>query len=486
MDKEGKYGVRSADNDSAPMQDDDTKSKRSLCYEIRNSTAVRSLIARSIAVSGAYMILGWTKGQIGPAFPDIMMISGTDLTKGSTFMTSLYAGQLVGSVLGGFIYSEMNKYILFTAALVLYSFTIAAIPWCSLYGLMVAAFAFLGVCGGVFVVGIGSESVTIWGPTTRGRSYIMANSGAYAISSVLAPLVTAPFLLKQPVNYITITNKTTKNTTHPLSTWPISTNLSHPNNMNISLLNSTSVSQEDSRLYLAFTISAVLSLIIALFFFILYCQQSPGGKQTAANSKLDFIGTRSLFLKRLQLINIGVFSILQNAIDFTFVGYLATFCIQYMNWTKSLGASITSVAFFTRLLGTASGVFLVKYMRPHIIILSSTVISTAGFICLTLSAVVHFDIGVWISICSIGIPFGLLWPIMLSWINENLIPVQSEISGFLNATAFTGALVAPIFIGYMMEEISLLWFCYLFCIKSVVITGNAVWMFFYTTSDDTT
>ncbi|XP_069114676.1 uncharacterized protein [Argopecten irradians] len=97
MDREGKYGVRSADNDSAPMQADDTKSKQNLCHGIRHSTAIRSLIARSIAVSGAYMVLGWTKGQIGPAFPDIMMISGTNLTKGSTFMTSLFAGQLAGN-----------------------------------------------------------------------------------------------------------------------------------------------------------------------------------------------------------------------------------------------------------------------------------------------------------------------------------------------------------------------------------------------------
>ncbi|XP_033763044.1 sodium-dependent glucose transporter 1-like [Pecten maximus] len=211
MEKEMQYGVRSSDLETVPMQADTHCNKSS---ETRDYKTIQSQIARSVCVSAAYMILGWTKGQIGPAFPDIMMISGADLEKGSAFMTSLYTGQLFGSVMAGFIYPKMNKYLLFGFALVLYSLTVAVIPWCFLYELMVAAFTFLGVCGGMIGVGIGAEIVAIWGPTPRGRSFIMANSAAYSIASVLSPLVTAPFLLKQSVYTPFNTNDTTWNITY--------------------------------------------------------------------------------------------------------------------------------------------------------------------------------------------------------------------------------------------------------------------------------
>ncbi|OWF38210.1 hypothetical protein KP79_PYT19421 [Mizuhopecten yessoensis] len=176
---------------------------------------------------------------------------------------------------------------------------------------------------------------------------------------------------------------------------------------------------------------------------------------------------------------------MQNAIDFTFTGYLVVFCIDYLGWTNALGAMLTSVAFFSRLLGTLSGIFLVRYIQTHHMLLISTIVSTAGFIGLTISAHAYFDAGIWISVCAIGIPFGLMWPNLLSWINENLIPFGSEMASLFNVTAYPGALLAPLLFGYMMEEISLLWFTYLCCLKSVVLVINVIIMFFYTVPRET-
>ncbi|OWF38211.1 Sodium-dependent glucose transporter 1A [Mizuhopecten yessoensis] len=229
MEKEIKYGIRTSGPDIALMykideesiieNDGNDKTKETFCFEIQNNKIIQSQVVRSVCVSAAYMMKGWTKGQIGPAFPDIMMISGADLENGSAFMTSLYTGQLLGSVLAGVIYSKMNKYLLFAGSLVMYSLMLAAIPWCYLYDLMVAAHALLGVSGGIISVAIDSESVAIWGPTPRGRSYLFGNSAAYAIASVISPLVAAPFLLKQSTYNSAYTNFTSWNATSSAPTF---------------------------------------------------------------------------------------------------------------------------------------------------------------------------------------------------------------------------------------------------------------------------
>ncbi|OWF38209.1 Sodium-dependent glucose transporter 1 [Mizuhopecten yessoensis] len=494
MEKEIKYGIRSSGRDTVPMQEIDEenitenschkKSKETFCFEVQNSKLIQSQIVRSVCVSVAFMMKGWTKGQIGPAFPDIMMISGADLENGSAFMTSFYTGQLLGSVLAGVIYSKMNKYLLFASSVVMFSLMLAAIPWCYLYGLMVAAHTFLGIGGGITAVSISSESVAIWGPTPRGRSYLMGNSAAYSIASVIAPLVAAPFLLKS--NYIsTTTNYTSRNAT---SSAPIMINSINQSSLHdIGMANDSfkTMNRSMSKLYVAYTVSAGLCMLTAMLFFILFCQLGQSMEERSRKSESHFIGERSPLLKRLQLFNTIVFCVIQNAIDFTFIGYLAVFCIDYLGWTNAFGAMLTSFAFFSRLLGTLSGIFLVRYVQTHQILLISTIVSTAGFIGLTISAHFYFDAGIWISVCVIGIPFGLMWPNMLSWINENLIPLCNEMASLMNFTAFLGALLAPLLFGYMMEEISLLWFCYLCCFKSVVIFVNAILMFLYTVPVDT-
>ncbi|XP_069111642.1 uncharacterized protein [Argopecten irradians] len=121
MEKEIKYGVQSKHHDDVPMQEleveltgDENKGHKSedtFCSEIMNSNTVRSQFVRSICMSSADMITGWMKAQIGPAFPDIMLISGTDLTRGSIFMTALYSGQLLGAFLASVIFSRINKYL---------------------------------------------------------------------------------------------------------------------------------------------------------------------------------------------------------------------------------------------------------------------------------------------------------------------------------------------------------------------------------------
>ncbi|OWF38212.1 sodium-dependent glucose transporter 1-like [Mizuhopecten yessoensis] len=480
MDTELKYGVPGSEQEAVPMQKDDEydednkvpEVKPSSFYaELRDNKVTRLQVIRSICVSSAYVVMGWIKGQLGPAFPDVIRISGVDLQKGSAFMTAYYTGRFLGSLLAGVIYSRMNKFLLFGISLVMFGLVVGSIPWCVLYELMIFAHVVLGIFGGILAVAIYSESVLIWGPTGRGRSYLMIHGAISIIASVLAPIATGPFLAKRHAYIFNSSSLAPTNVSVADNSTSSVANISFGSHYNETALRDPY--DNPSQLYIAYSISAGLCMVIALPFFRLFRFSKSNKMSFVTKEKNKFIGTFSIFLKRLQLFNVGVYSLFHNAVDFTFTGYLSTFCVKYLHWTNMSGAMLTSTAFFTRLLGSICGIVLVRFFKSHTLLLLSTTAYTLGFVGLTVSAHAFSDVGVWVSVCVIGIPFGLVWPNFLSWINASLIPVRGEISSFINVTAFLGALLAPMLFGYMMDEVSLLWFCYLCVAKSIVNIINA-------------
>ncbi|XP_069114674.1 sodium-dependent glucose transporter 1B-like [Argopecten irradians] len=396
-------------------------------------------------------------------------------------MTAYYTGRFLGSILAGFIYSRMNKFLLFGISLLMFGVVVGAIPWCALYEVMITAHVVLGIFGGILAVAIYSESVLIWGPTGRGRSYLMLHGGISIIASVLAPIATGPFLTDRSDDIYN-----SSSIQHASANTSILYNVTIlPNITSESPLIGTSFVNPDeqpSRLYIAYSISAGLCLLVALPFFRLFKFSKSNKMAFSSKERNKFIGSFSLFLKRLQLVNVGAYSLFHNAVDYTFTGYLSTFCVKYLLWTNMSGAMLTSTAFFTRLLGSLIGIFLVRVFKSDTLLLLSTSAYTLGLLGFTISAHVLSDVGIWISVCVIGIPFGLVWPNFLSWINASLIPVRGEVSSFINVTAFLGALLAPMLFGYMMEEFNLLWFCYLCVVKSIVNIINAFIILCYSRS----
>ncbi|XP_033761421.1 sodium-dependent glucose transporter 1-like [Pecten maximus] len=212
------YDIRSVQNELFPLhknpEDDaeDTKeekveedirvsndaldSTKPFLQELRNSKDIRFKVLLSICVSMAFNILGWTKGQLGPAFVDLLLISGCDVEKGSFFMTAYFTGRVIGPILAGILSMKINRYMLLVFSLLANTSTVVSIPWCFNFHLMMAAHLLHGMSGGVLLVVVTKEAVSIWGPTTRGRSYLQIINAIFSVSAFLAPMATAPFLVQ--------------------------------------------------------------------------------------------------------------------------------------------------------------------------------------------------------------------------------------------------------------------------------------------------
>lgn len=89
-------------------------------------------------------------GHFGPSLLDLRIITSTSLKQASAFMTGHSVGYLIGSIVMGIIFDKMRKEKTYSVAwsVVGMTVTLAVIPWCYIYELMVAMHVFMGLAGG--------------------------------------------------------------------------------------------------------------------------------------------------------------------------------------------------------------------------------------------------------------------------------------------------------------------------------------------------
>lgn len=325
-------------------------------------------------------------------------------------------------------------------------------------------------------------AVSIWGVSPRGRSYLNIFYAAFAVSGLISPMVTSPFLLTVP-SYShngSSPDEHSLDSPYPYANWNVSTTIVNISG-NVSTLQSsmTDFLSPRSYVYKAYSISAGVAMLASIPFIVFFLKSRTSTAQNTKGAAFHFIGHLPLSIKVLQLINIGIYASFFNAIDFTFSGYLTVFCVQHLEWTKTSGSLLTSVVFCATLTGRILGIFLVHHLNSLTILSLSTLTCSIGFLGLALSALAYKDAGIWVSVCVLGIPLGIGWPSILSWSNEHFVHACGKMTAFFMVTAFIGALLSPMLFGYMMEEYSPIWFCYLNLGKSVINIINVVLMVVY-------
>ncbi|GFS23940.1 sodium-dependent glucose transporter 1 [Elysia marginata] len=106
-------------------------------------------LKHSLCLALALFALGVTESQGGPTFLDLQIITDTDVGQASAFFTSHSCGYLLGSLISGYI-SERKVNASFTLLLSLLAMGVGviAMPYCAIFGTMVAIRGLTGVFGG--------------------------------------------------------------------------------------------------------------------------------------------------------------------------------------------------------------------------------------------------------------------------------------------------------------------------------------------------
>jgi len=179
-----------------------------------------------------------------------------------------------------------------------------------------------------------TEIVRLW--EKKARIYIIGLNLSLSIGSIISPLVTAPFLIE------------------------FSTNKSNTE------FNKTDNDNPHSQLYIAYSITAAIAFCVGISFLILYItstEQETDMTISSTNSA-EREKKRTIQLPRRYVIfALSIMAALLfffNAIDEAYVSFLPTFCIEYLKWTKSQAAFITSVMFILVFVSRIICLFLIK------------------------------------------------------------------------------------------------------------------------------
>lgn len=96
-----------------------------------------------------------------------------------------------------------------------------------------------------------------------------------------------------------------------------------------------------SRIYVAYLISAFLASTAAVFFFVLYrksLRKKPQKLKRRPVTQETQQKVLPLKSKVIAIANMMCIMACYSAIEDTFAGFLATFCVKQMDWTKSAGS----------------------------------------------------------------------------------------------------------------------------------------------------
>ncbi|XP_060085156.1 sodium-dependent glucose transporter 1-like [Ylistrum balloti] len=500
-----------------------------------NDLEYRNRFLQSLAIFWAFAVLGWTIGQFGPSFLDLQVITGSSLREGSAFMTAHSVGYLLGSLTSGLVFDSLDKVLLVFYPVLGNAVTIAIIPWCSPYGLMVFIHWVKGLFSGGLDAVCNAETVYIWGD--EGRSFMQALHFSFAMGGILAPMATAPFLVDDPeirnitmmkqllrkprsllgndtyfyetlgsgldytTDHINATLGTvTYNVTSFLNMSTITSGLTTmltKEQLNVtsspflkavtmsvgqtstvtSILNSTTkaiastlpaeLPDEPSQLWKACTITSAMGLTASIPFFIMRLKRTKLEMATGRKDEDKLLRVLPLSTKALILFNMSMLLGTYSAIEDTFAGFLTTFCVKQMKWTKAMGSFTTSVYWASFGGGRFVGIFLVKMCDPVRIITLYSTLLVLSFIGLYCTSVGQFDGGVWVCAFLGGFALSVIFPTIFTWTEAELLPVTGKIASIFLIASSSGTMVNPIVLGYLMDSLTPMWFCYLLLGESI-------------------
>ncbi|XP_033762009.1 sodium-dependent glucose transporter 1A-like [Pecten maximus] len=420
----------------------------------------RENISYTICVYLAFFIIGWRKGQFGPSYIDLRMITDTDLEQGSWIITTIFIGYTSGSFVHGFLYTRVNRKLMLSTALFMMSAAIAIVPWCVMIEVMLPTYFVVGLVQGVIDTGGNAEVVSVW--KQEGRLGVLGLNFVFAFGSVLAPLVITSFLVE-------IEDESLKNTTvlSPVQRLP-----KQPNNTYINetcVTNTTSlnlhVTKPESNIYIPFSILAGLSVLVASLFVYSYVKYDRGSITGEAAQSPRPLPKSS---KAVMLSIIGTMFLIHNAVDDTFAGLLSSYCVEYFHWTKKDGGFISTIFFLFVLGARFISTTLEKYMNTLICIGINLTLMLISVLGLLLVSLYTLETGVWVFVSLFGYSTSCVFALMLSWTNEYITMVTGRISSFLFVSAMIGSALNPLLLSFLMKRFGLIWFCYLFLIELII------------------
>ena len=296
-----------------------------------------------------------------------------------------------------------------------------------------------------------AELVWIWGK--EGEMAMQSIHFAYSFGGVISPLTTEPFLTPNPEDNMNSTTVSLSNTS--------TTQTANWTEKSTSTNNSTAELPLTTNVHYAFIISGGLSLLVCIPLTVqLFSDRSQKRRQNEKDEKtVKQPLPKALFL--FVLLSLCLMYVLYSAVEDTFEGYLTTFVVKQLHWSKSEGAQVSSVFWAAIALGRFLCIFAVHLLNPVRLLLVSCLALLLSMIAFLIMAHYAVYLGIWVFTAVNGIAMAAIFPTAFTWMEQELLRVTGRVASCILIGSSTGTMTNPIMLGFLMQQLTPMWFCYL-------------------------
>ncbi|XP_005095586.1 sodium-dependent glucose transporter 1-like [Aplysia californica] len=153
-------------------------------------------------------------------------------------------------------------------------------------------------------------------------------------------------------------------------------------------------------------------------------------------------------------------------VEDTFASFLMTFVVrEFKDVSKSQGAYITAIYWASFACSRFLMIFLAKALSPSHILTLCGCVTFLSFSCFAISVHLRVITGVTVLAAFAGLGMSAVFPSGFSWCESKLLPVTPRLGSGIFLGSSVGAMTNPLLIGYLMEEVSNIWFCYVLLVQ---------------------
>lgn len=225
----------------------------------------------------------------------------------------------------------------------------------------------------------------------------------------------------------------------------------------------------ETNIHVSYLVSFFIIFSSCIPFFVMYfnilCKKRPH-VIAADKSEIPRPDKLPFKLKVIFLVLLFGFMMTYCAVEDTFSGFLATFCINHLNWSKGTSSFATSTHWAAFSIGRFSGIFLIKFFKPVQLLCTYCILLMSAFVGLLIVSITMTTELVWVFIAIAGFSMSIIFPCIFTWTEESILKVSGMISSMLLIAASSGLMLNPRLLGYLMDKFTPMWFVYLLLAES--------------------
>ncbi|XP_064614236.1 sodium-dependent glucose transporter 1A-like [Liolophura sinensis] len=442
----------------------------------------------------AFISLGMVVALHGPTFLDLLLILNVHLEQGTLLFTSGSVGYLGGSLIGGIVYDRFNKELTLMISTLMMGVLTVVLPFTRYLPVMAVVNCLRSCFMGGLDAGGNAIMVRIWGKDVG--PYMQAVHFAFGLGGIISPFVAAPFLLSRPEDPSNVTD--TSSTPHEnltdgftLSSIPtpyVDNSGDNGFNSSFNLTNSTGFSDavQQTQVHIPYIIIGLLAVLSSIPFIEMFRSKRAEKRRQSLNQgneekekEIRHIPLTTC-LKATFLVLMGFFYITYACVEDTFAGFIMTFVVVHLRWSKTKGTRITSVFWISFSVGRLFAIVISKYLTPWKMLAVDFVLLIVSFLALLLG-VESSEAFSWVCTVAVAIAMASIFPSGMTWMDKSIMKISGKVASFLLVCASIGSMANPLLVGYLFENDTPMWFIYLLfahtlaCSAIFAVTTLLIW-----------